>query len=98
MTHTGFRYIKMPGHIYGAYHTEFLLENKNGLQIVLSGRMKFHWDLPSLLGQAPTGSVFSDIDKVLINTGLLQKFLMGAMLCDLAVANYQDLIGVLYGI
>ena len=24
----------MPGHIYGAYHTEFLLENKDGFQTV----------------------------------------------------------------
>ena len=30
----------MPDHIYGAYHTEFLLENKDGFQIVLPGRIE----------------------------------------------------------
>jgi hypothetical protein len=36
----------VPGHIYGAYHTEFLLENKDGFQVVLPGRMKFHGTSP----------------------------------------------------
>ena len=88
----------MPGDIHGAHHTHLLIENKDGLQIVLPGRMKFHKDLPSLLSQAPSSSTLSDIDEILIDTRLLQKFLVGAMLCDLAVVNYQDLIGILDGI
>jgi len=42
MAHTGFGHLHVPGHIYGTNHTEFLLENKDGFQIVLPGRMKFH--------------------------------------------------------
>ncbi|WP_444876531.1 hypothetical protein [Bacteroides heparinolyticus] len=32
----------LAAHIYGAHHTKFLLENKDGFQIVLPGRMKFY--------------------------------------------------------
>ena len=42
MAHAWLLHLHVPGHIYGAYHTEFLLENKDGFQIVLPGRMKFH--------------------------------------------------------
>ena len=98
MAHAGLCDLQVPGDIHGAHHTHLLMENKDGLQIVLPGRMKFHKDLPSLLSQAPSSSTLSDIDEILIDTRLLQKFLVGAMLCDLAVVNYQDLIGILDGI
>ena len=42
----------LAGHIYGAYHTEFLLENKDGFQVVLSERMKYHVAvLPQIIRQ-----------------------------------------------
>ena len=40
----------------------------------------------------------SDIDKILINTGLFHQFFMGAMLRDLSVVNDQNLIGILDGV
>nr|UWG20348.1 MAG: hypothetical protein [Bacteriophage sp.] len=45
MAHAGLRDLHVPGHIYGAHYTELLLENKDGFQVVLPGRMKFHLNL-----------------------------------------------------
>ena len=62
-----------------------LLKYKHGLQIILSGSMKFHRQLLSPLSKTPASRTLSDIDKILIDTGLFQKFLMGSLLCNLAV-------------
>jgi hypothetical protein len=45
MAHAGLCDLQVPGHIYGAHHTEFLLENTDGFQVVLPGHMKFHLNL-----------------------------------------------------
>ena len=42
MAHAGLCDLQVPGDIHGAHYTEFLLENKDGFQVVLPGRMKFH--------------------------------------------------------
>ena len=48
--------------------------------------------------KAPSSRVLSDIDKILIDTGLLQQLPVGPLLCDPAVVDDQDLIGVLDGV
>lgn len=50
------------------------------------------------LYQTPSSRILSDIDKILINTGLFHQFFMGAMLRDLSVVNDQNLIGILDGV
>ena len=45
MAHAGFCDLHVPGYIYGAHQAAFLLENKDSLQVVLPGRMKFHLNL-----------------------------------------------------
>ena len=42
MAHTGFGDLQVSGHIRRPHHALFLLEDKDGLQIVLPGRMKSH--------------------------------------------------------
>src|SRR5699024_4516210 len=42
MTYAGLGYSKMPGHVHGTHHTHFLMEYKNGFQIILPGRIEFH--------------------------------------------------------
>ena len=51
-----------------------------------------------MLSKAPSSRILSDVDKLLINAGLLQKFFVRALLCNLAVVNDQNLIGILDGI
>ena len=46
MAHTWLRHLQVSGHIRRPHHALFLLENKDGLQIVLPGRMKFHGTVP----------------------------------------------------
>ena len=52
MAHAGLGYLHVPGNIHGAYHAHLLVENKYGLQVVLTGRMKFHVAvLPQIIRQ-----------------------------------------------
>ena len=51
-----------------------------------------------MLSKAPSSRILSDVDKLLINAGLLQKFFVRALLCNLTVVNDQNLIGILDGI
>ena len=51
----------------------------------ISGSMMFHRQLLSSLSKTPASRTLSDIDKILIDTRLFQKFLMGSLLCNLAV-------------
>ena len=52
---------------------------------ILSGSTKFHRQLLSPLSKTPASRTLSDIDEILIDTGLFQKFLMVSLLCNLAV-------------
>ena len=52
MAHAGLGYLHVSGNIHGAYHAHLLVENKYGLQVVLTGRMKFHVAvLPQIIRQ-----------------------------------------------
>ena len=46
MAHTWLRHLQVPGNIRRPHHTLFLFEDKDGLQIVVPGRMKFHGTVP----------------------------------------------------
>ena len=78
-----FKSIALSKEVFDDDEQKRLIDSVIGIAKKIPGRKDF--SVLSSLSKTPASRTLSDIDKILIDTRLFQKFLMGSLLCNLAV-------------